>query len=967
MSACARRRAVFAPLAAATGLMVAALQVAPCEARPGWRADAGVGGDRREADGGVGPGENALDSAMNGMALNRAAEARILLKKKDYTGALALYREAHDLAPANPEIANNLGYIYYLLGNYDEAERLYRLALTLEPDRYAAHLNLADLLVEHGATPERVKEARALLLRARELKGNRLPVIIRQARTAVADGDFAAAEASYQEFASLKPPSPKVSLEIGDFYRDQGRTEEALAWYRAVEDEDLGKEAAARIWELEVEKQSKKFGWASSTGVIPIRARMLATRGRALLSKRQYEEAERLLLEALTLAPSFSMARADLGDIMRQTGRPTEAEVEYLRAIAVDHENAEILARLGELYLASAAGKPRFAEAAIFLGRACALRPDWTGLELKLATALQGAGDMFGALDHVNRYLAGVHSDAEQRAALALKRSLEALVPPSALVGPGMITSAFEPIKGMSEQLAVALGKARAHLARGEVDAAMAVLHELPESERGVDVLNLESRILLGSGRLAEAARAMQGSLRADESQAVVHGQLGSILLELGRRDEARLHFERSEQLGDTSAMFLLAKLDVGGREPGLTSWVHDLWGVVPLFRSLERLDAFLDTGGASVYRREAESLRQIVRDRLAVVGAACAGALVLFLAGLVVVLRRIYGGADLLSLIAKHPEAGPDVQRVLSAVRHEVLKHNTMMLDGLLSAMEGGGDAADLAVHFGKAIGGVGAGGGLEHRLGGYVDALRRIGDANRMRLNLTRRDPAMAPLLRGIRILDRAGAKLVRYAHLKDGDRAVLYRRLKVAAHLLNTTGYEAVRDLLDRLRVLVVDEELLRAIFRRCSREPSFSAVRFAPLEIEFNVAGRAGIHVPRAAFEDIMANLVRNAVQSSLEYGEGRDVVHIGFGVASEMDAVTGLERVVFEVRDRSRRVLTAEMLRGRYIERGLGLTADLVSRYDGTLDVVVGKGAWSKAVAVKLPLAEPGGAGAEEAE
>jgi len=945
-------------------VLTAVPAVSLAEQRDGG-ADPGDGVDLSWPDGGASRMNDVLDEAMRKIALSRAAEARAFLKRKDYPGALSRYREAHELAPTNPEIANNLGYIYYLLGNVDEAERLYRLTLSLEPERYSVHLNLADLLVENGPTPERLAEALALLGRARELKGNRPQVIIRQARVAVASGEFAAAERYYREFLAMKPATPKVALEVGDFYRDQGRSEEALGWYRSIEDEDLGREAAARIWELEVEKQSKRFGWASSTGVVPVRARMLETRGRVLLAKGQFEEAERVLLEALSLAPAFSTARADLGDLMRQTGRPAEAEIEYLRAIAVDHENADVHSRLGELYLASAGGQPRFAEAAIFLGRAVALRPDWTALELKLATALQGAGDLFGALDHVNRYLAGVHSEEDQATALALKRSIEALVPPAALVGPGMIASAFEPRAGMSERLAMAFGKARAHLARGEVDAAMAVLRELPEKERGVDVLNLESRILLGSGRVAEAARAMRDSLRIDESQAVVHGQLGAILLELGERRDARLHFARSAELGDPSAMFQLARLDVGEIEPGLASWARDVPDMFVLYESLGRLDAFLATSAASIYRKEAESLRQTVRDRLIVAIAACVGAFLLFVIAVSFVLRRIYGGADLMTLIAKHPEAGPEVQRVLSAVRHEVLKHNTMMLDGLIEAMEGRGDAAELAAHFGKAICGDGADGGLGARLDGYVAALDRIGGANRTRLNLRRKDPAMAPLLRGICILARAGGKLARYPSLGAGDRAALLRGLKTAAHLLNTTGYEAVRGLLDRLRALQIDAELLRGVFERCTREPSFSGVAFAPLDVETRLDAPAGIHVPRAAFEDVMTNLVRNAIQSSLKYGEERDAVHIGFGVAVEVDAVTGLERVVFEVRDRSRKVLTAEMLRGRYIEEGLGLTADLVSRYDGTLDVVPGTGVWSKAVVVKLPMAEPVGAGVEE--
>ena len=110
-------------LAAALGLTATALQA-------GAR-DAGVPDERGEPDGGAGSMGEALDSAMNGVALSRAAEAKQLLRRKDYTGALERYREAHDLAPANAEIANNLGYIYFLLGNDDEAERLYRLSLSL--------------------------------------------------------------------------------------------------------------------------------------------------------------------------------------------------------------------------------------------------------------------------------------------------------------------------------------------------------------------------------------------------------------------------------------------------------------------------------------------------------------------------------------------------------------------------------------------------------------------------------------------------------------------------------------------------------------------------------------------------------------------------------------------------------------------------------------------------------------------
>ncbi|MBW2276839.1 MAG: hypothetical protein JRF63_05060, partial [Deltaproteobacteria bacterium] len=241
---------------------------------------------------------------------------------------------------------------------------------------------------------------------------------------------------------------------------------------------------------------------------------------------------------------------------------------------------------------------------------------------------------------------------------------------------------------------------------------------------------------------------------------------------------------------------------------------------------------------------------------------------------------------------------------------------------------------------------------------LTGYVTELQRIGRANRRRLNLKRKDAAIAPLLKGFDLLKRAEPGLRRLSSLSSGSRAALLRNLKIASRLLNTEAYEAVRALLDRLRILEVDQDLMLAVYDRCCGEPTFVGVTLGHLQLDFGLDTRSGITVPRAAFEDILANLIRNGIQSSMEHGAEGQVV-IGLGVELEVDSITGLERLVFLVRDRSPKVLTAEMLRGRYIEEGLGLTADLVSRYEGTLDVLPGADGWSKSVVVKLPRIDLG--------
>ena len=928
--------------------------------------DAGVGASDAGADPlasldipDAGPSEEmagVLDEAMKKIAVSRGAEARRMFKKRDYPGALSRYREAHDLDPQNPEIANNLGYIYYLLGNPEEAERLYRWTLNLDPERYIVHINLADLLTEHEPDEERLEEAAALLVQARQLKGNVPRVILRQARVAAQAGSFPDAERFYLEYLSQRRPTDKLKLELGDFYRDLGRVDEALEWFRKVEGEDLGKEAAGRIWDIEVEKQTRAFGWSDPAGAIPPGARALDARARSYLAAKDYDEAERLLEEALNLAPGFSTARADLGDLYYRTDRPKEAELAYLQALAMDRGNADLYVRLADLYMSSDDRAPRFAEAAIFLSRALEIRPDWHHLRLELAEASRGAGDLIGALAQVERFLES-GSGKDKKRALSLKRSIEALIPPGAMADPSRGEDALGAREEMSEELRHAMGAARAHLARGETDSAMAVLKSLPKEERGADVLNLEARILVGAGRMDEAASSLRASLREDPEQAVVHEQLGAILVGLGETASGRVHLLRAEELGNLEAIYHLAKLEAGDGHAGVLSWTVDVWRIPELLEARERLARFSGAAPMSVYNLDSKDLRAELDDRLWVLVAAGVSIVVILIIGVAVLLRRFWGGADLRTLIERHPETGPEVQRVLSAIRHEVLKHNTMMLGGLVDSMEAGRDVGEMARHFHSSITGKGEEGGIVNRLGTYVDALERIGDANRKRLNLVRKDAAMAPILRGARLLDASARALARYDGLSSGARRSLLRDLKTASRLLNTQGYEAVRALLDKLRILKVDAELLEGIFARCVGEPAFAGVRIAPLALDVRMEVPFGVPIPKAAFEDILTNLMRNALQSSVRHGDPGATVEIGLGVETEVDEITGIERLLLKVRDRSREDLTAEMLRGRYIEEGLGLTADLVSRYDGTMDVARGDDGWTKAAVVKLPLAE----------
>ena len=85
-------------------------------------------------------------------------------------------------------------------------------------------------------------------------------------------------------------------------------------------------------------------------------------------------------------------------------------------------------------------------------------------------------------------------------------------------------------------------------------------------------------------------------------------------------------------------------------------------------------------------------------------------------------------------------------------------------------------------------------------------------------------------------------------------------------------------------------------------------------------------------------------------------ERGDQARLGLFVDEEFDEITGLERVVFAVADNALSKLSDDMIRGRYIARGLGIVVELVRRNGGQIQVEQWPG-YEKAIVVRLPRAE----------
>ncbi len=893
-----------------------------------------------------------LADTWKNLARLRNHAALRLFEKGNHPAALEAFREASRLDPDEPEISNNLAYLLHLLGNRAEAERYYRRTLELDPDRYVAHVNLADLLGEEGETPERLAEAASLLVRARELKGNRASIILRQARVAGRRGLFEEAVRFWNEYVAAEPPGDEKKLEIGDLYVKFGREDEALAWYRQVDarSTEVKSQAARRIWQIEVDREARRLGWQPRGSDVPLRARMLASQARARMQEGDLVEARRLLDEAVSQAPQSAEAHLGLAELHELRKDWSAAELEYLRALAMESANADAHARLGRLYGRWPDGG-RTREAAIFLSNALKLRPDWSSLRLELARARQAGGDLTGALAEVNRLLADAVNGDERDEADRLRVELLRLIPATG-------ASATIPPTGDAPQATdfeSVVARARALVAHGSPEGALLELRRLASEERRPAALLLEARILHSVQRRNEAVVCLRQVLSAEPGNSEASQLLGAVLAEDGRLAEAMPYLRVAAGGGDPTARFLVAQFDFSALAAGRPTWWVALLDGERVETLRSELLSLLDSGASFPERERAEALSAALTDALAQRWYLPAALLALGVLGLLLLLRRRYGGMDLAELMREHPEAAPELHRILAAVRHEVLKHNTLMLTALVKGLSQGQNVADDAARLHEGLfGSRGGSDGAQGRLQDYRNQLVQVGRSHGARINL-RRDPAFGALLQGFERLERCASDLLKVEFLPPQRRSRLATRLGEAARMLNVEGYEALRNLLDRFRTTRVDRNILVEAFNRVVAEPDLSAR--GAVELQYGEEGElpCGIPVPASAVDDILANLIRNAVQAMLRSNASPAVV--GLGLRRVADPVTGIERAWFLVADRSPEPLGMEQIRGGRAGGGLSIVVELVDRYEGSISVLPGNDGFTKVVAVTFHCTE----------
>ncbi|HVI03504.1 MAG TPA: tetratricopeptide repeat protein, partial [Enhygromyxa sp.] len=709
--------------------------------------------------------------------------------------------------------------------------------------------------------------------------------------------------------AGTVPTLAALQLE-GDLLRKLERSEQALAVYEQILTSHPDEVAAVRdgkqaIEELQIQLAVAEIQELQGGRPTP-EAEAAYDRGIAALRARDYETAQQELEYAVLKSAWYPRAHYYLGEVYARTKDFQSAIKSYKRAIAMERYDYSAHMALGLLYKKEFSGAED-EQARTHLDMALRLRPDLHVLHFHLGE-LYTRSDKEAAIEHFRDFLEFADADDPKREAAieaidALGREVKDDVP---FVPPPLPSHVGRLDPELHRLISEAYVLGAEH---GEWDRAERLLLQAREKfPRETALLNMLAQVVyVQEGRQGQARVYWDESLEVDPNQMEVHERLGLMLAD---SDEGFTHLRLAADLGSVIARYRLAKL---------------LWDSYQLWAASEQLDIYLrEAGPYDVYWDTAQELRKQMDAMFIKIYLAIAlGTLILLSIPTALIWRR-FRGASLPQLLERSPSCFPEVARILSLIRHEILKHNTAFLSDVGRALELDEPVAEARATllarrlFGDAAGEAdphrGERRGIYGRFLGYVGELEQVARAHGVTLNLRRKDPTFKAMLKAFEDVA-AKAKWLRHpGGLRASKKLELARVLLRAGDVLGRRAFDRLSDVIRSLCIAKVDAEFIASVYEQVATEDKFAGVAIAPLEIE---GEGQQVRIFPTDLHDILANVLRNSLMSSVMYAE--PPIGLGLELATEIDDITGLTSLAIRIKDRSPERLTNEMLRGRYVE------------------------------------------------
>ncbi|MDC0934966.1 tetratricopeptide repeat protein [Pirellulales bacterium] len=274
----------------------------------------------------------------------------LLVEQEKFDDAIRIFRVAIAAEPKHARAHNNLGNVLVLRGDAEGAEHHFRAALESDLDLIEAHVNLAPLLAAKGDIAEAVQH----LEQALENNPESAVAEFHLAGIVASQGKVDEAVQRYRRAVELQPDFADAHNNLGNLLRVQGANESAIAHF----------ENALKI--------NPKFG--------PAHGNLAAT----LMAEGKREEAIAHFRQAAQLSPSDEVPLFNLGMALMMTGKLTEATEQFRQVVDANPSHADGHYRLAVLLEAAQDD----ASALQHFQAAVELRSDWASPIRRIAWIL---------------------------------------------------------------------------------------------------------------------------------------------------------------------------------------------------------------------------------------------------------------------------------------------------------------------------------------------------------------------------------------------------------------------------------------------------------------------------------------------------------------------------------------------------------------------------------------------------
>jgi signal transduction histidine kinase len=276
------------------------------------------------------------------------------------------------------------------------------------------------------------------------------------------------------------------------------------------------------------------------------------------------------------------------------------------------------------------------------------------------------------------------------------------------------------------------------------------------------------------------------------------------------------------------------------------------------------------------------------------------------------VYLRNRRKGITLEEFSQKVPEAGPEIAREISCVRHELIKHRLGLAPALVKANETEGAREFVLARLG---------GDLEGDFERHIESLQRIASG---RLEAPDDDPMLRPLARAVRRAARMSKKLASASDTKQAKKELE----SVRADLL--VADKALARLVSSIGQTTLDASFLRDAVAGVRQEPRIQNLPLDAINYA-EITPAPQVSIPRIDLSIVVKNLVRNAL---IALGNIQEKKLLSLEVSVEIE-ITGEESVLLKIKDSAPKIPDAN---DNDVGRGLWIVQKTLQRYDGAISV-----------------------------